>query len=112
LNSILLCYILRNKNWEGVKNLINEVDPKILALNMALNGESRIKFYLLEEMAELQKEIIKDLRDKGSQVNILGEMADVYYTLSLAKRYYGITDQEINAVIATKEARAMAEMTS
>ena len=87
--------------------MINEVDPKILALN----GKHRIKVYLLEKMAELQKEIIKDLHGKGSQVNLLGKMADVYYTLSLAKRYYGITDEELNIIIDRKEARDMAEMT-
>lgn len=60
---------------------------------------------LLEEMAELQVEVVKNInRDKKNLEEIIGETADVYIMLEQLKMCYGI-EKEVEDMIDYKVQR-------
>lgn len=71
----------------------------------------------VEELSELQKAITKLIRYpekstkhlayKGLRSNLVEEMADVLIVMDQMKYYYGISDDEINDIIQTKQERMM-----
>lgn len=71
----------------------------------------------VEELSELQKAITKLIRYpegstktleyKGLRSNLVEEMADVLIVMDQMKYYYGISDDEINDVIQSKQERMM-----
>lgn len=59
----------------------------------------------IEELAELQQAITKDLRNPSSystHVNLLEEMADVYICLEYIKMTFSITEEEMKKAISVK----------
>lgn len=56
----------------------------------------------MEELAELQQEISKQLRDEGDILGLLEEMADTYICLELLKKMFKFTDDEIHRAIDIK----------
>lgn len=66
------------------------------------NGSDNEKYVLIEEMAELMKEITKDLREKGDRQHIIEELADCYICMENCKTLYGITDRDVQTVIEDK----------
>lgn len=56
----------------------------------------------MEEFAELQQEISKQLRDIGDISGLLEEMADAYICLDLLKEMFEITDDEIHKAVGIK----------
>ncbi|MDR2535222.1 MAG: hypothetical protein LBD29_04215 [Treponema sp.] len=57
----------------------------------------------LEEMAELSKELLKNInRKKNNKKNITEELADVYVTLESLKIIYNISDIELCEIIDKK----------
>lgn len=82
---------------------IKLVDPEIITLNEEINGKDICLVYFIEESAELVKELTKYIRHKGKRENLIEEISDLYYTLSMLVQKYGITEDEINAGIKFKE---------
>ena len=56
----------------------------------------------MEELAELQKEISKQLRNKGDSYGLLEELADVYICLEMLKKMFSYTDNEIARAVKIK----------
>lgn len=56
----------------------------------------------MEELAELQQEISKQLRDKGDMLGLLEELADVYICLEMLKKMFGYTNDEIARAVSIK----------
>ena len=58
--------------------------------------------FVLEEMAELQKELMKHRRGKGNRNEIVEECVDVLLTIDILLRVYNATDDEINNLVEHK----------
>lgn len=56
----------------------------------------------MEEMAELQKELSKQLRGKGDSVNILEEVADVLLCIGYIQEIVGLSDDLIVSAMNVK----------
>lgn len=70
-------------------------------------GHESQKAMLFEEMAELQKEVCKDLRGKGDIQRIAEELADVNIMLQQIQLIYGITDEQVEQVVQDKIERTL-----
>ena len=56
----------------------------------------------IEELAELQQEISKKLKNKHSVQGLLEEKADVYICLEMLKKMFSYTDNEIARAVKIK----------
>lgn len=93
-----------------MEDKITSVSKDILDRNKELYGDNIAKCYAVEEMAELAKELIKDIRGIGNRENIIEEIADVYYTLSMVMQENNISSEVINSQIEFKQSRARKAM--
>lgn len=60
---------------------------------------------VMEELAELTKELSKELRGKGDTINILEELADVQLGIYYVQEIVGIQDESILKAMAVKMER-------
>lgn len=60
---------------------------------------------VMEELAELTKEISKQLRGKGDAINILEELADVQLGIYYVQEIVGIDEKDIKKAITVKMER-------
>lgn len=60
---------------------------------------------VMEELAELSKEISKELRGKGDNINILEELADVQLGIYYVQEICKITNEELNKAMNIKTKR-------
>lgn len=65
-------------------------------------GEEKQKIKLFEEMAELQKEVCKNMLGSDNEELIIGEIADVFIMLEQLIIMYGIKNKEIQDVVDFK----------
>ena len=56
----------------------------------------------MEELAELQQEISKQLRNKGDTYGLLEELADVYICLEMLKKMFNYSSDEIARAVDIK----------
>lgn len=70
-------------------------------------GEENQHWIVVEEMSELAKEISKYERNKGSELNIIEEMADVEIMLEQLRIMHGISEKDVQRAIYEKEIRLM-----
>lgn len=56
----------------------------------------------MEELAELQQEISKQLRNKGDTYGLLEELADVYICLDILKKMFNYSSDEIARAVEIK----------
>lgn len=70
-------------------------------------GHRQQKEMLFEEMAELQKEVCKELRGKGDKHHIAEELADAYVMLQQMQLIYGITDEKVELEAQKKIERTL-----
>ena len=56
----------------------------------------------MEELAELQQEISKQLRNKGDSYGLLEELADVYICLEMLKKMFNYSSDEIVRAVEIK----------
>ncbi len=63
--------------------------------------------YVIEECAELIKELMKEQRGKGQREQIVGEACDVLTTVAVLLHQYGVSREEVEAQIAFKCRRAV-----
>lgn len=59
----------------------------------------------MEEMAELQQQISKQIRGYDDRYGLLEEMADVYISLKLLESIFNVTPEEMQKAIDVKLAR-------
>lgn len=74
---------------------------RLVQLNSDYKGIDQ-SVYILEEMAELTKEIIKDLRGKGNKERIEEEMADVLCTILTYAIYKDIDIHGLEDIVNKK----------
>lgn len=67
------------------------------------NGSAKQMGMAIEEMSELIKEICKDqFRYLSNKDAIAEEIADVYYSLCMIQKVYGISDTELFEIMQNK----------
>ncbi|WP_368487159.1 hypothetical protein [Spiroplasma sp. DGKH1] len=66
----------------------------------------------IEEMAELQKELCKNLKGKTNKELIKEELADCFLILEQLKVYYNFNDQEIQDIMMLKLNRTVSVINS
>lgn len=74
----------------------------IMAKIISYYGHEPQKMMLLEEMAELQKEICKDMRGMPNPEAIIAEVADVLIMLEQTQMMYRISETKLHAVTNEK----------
>lgn len=92
---------LSDKNMDVILRL----NKGVLARAIHKYGECNQRFMVLEEMAELQKEICKERRGCGNKPHLCEELADVYIMLEQLKIMEGITDKDVQKMIDYKVKR-------
>ena len=75
-------------------------------------GEPIQLIMVVEEIAELIKEISKYFRRKDNRENIIEEVGDVYIMLEQMKIIFNITDEELNTIIDQKIERLEGKLRS
>jgi len=60
---------------------------------------------VMEELAELSKEISKELRGKGDQYNILEELADVQLSIYYVQEVCGVNNDDLHKAMNIKMRR-------
>ena len=76
---------------------------KILADRNGMNES----YYVIEESSELIKELIKYKRGFNNKDKIVEECADVLLTINILLTAMGISDEEVNKIMASKAIRAV-----
>lgn len=74
---------------------------KVIATALHGFGAENQKVKCIEELAELQKELCKDLIGQGSRFHVAEEIADVEILLEQMKIHYGIS-RDTEAIKAQK----------
>lgn len=83
---------------------------KLVDLNNDFSDPIPQSVYLLEEMNELSKEVLKDQRHKGNIKRIKEEMADVLCTLLTYSVDKGIDVDELKEFVFIKLKRALSRI--
>lgn len=85
---------------------MNEKTRQIIVDIQKFKGEKFAVFCCIEEMAELSKELLKNInRGKDNRDDILGELADVMICLEHLKMIYDIQDTQLWQMINEKMPR-------
>ncbi len=77
---------------------------KIIEQLAQRNGPNQ-DIFVLEEMSELQKELMKHRRGKDNRDEIVDECSDVLLTIFILLRAYGATESEIRKLMVYKTHR-------
>lgn len=64
----------------------------------------------IEELAELQKELCKEIRGKGNWQAIYEEMSDVLLTVEIMRHLFSFTEEQIQQMISYKLGRTLADL--
>lgn len=75
---------------------------RVLERAILTYGVDAQKVMIFEEIAELQKEICKDMRGANNREAIIEETADLMIMLEQLKMMHHITDEELEKVIEFK----------
>ena len=94
-----------------MKYIVNFNMDKLIEKHWETHVEKQ-KHIAIEEMAELTKEVIKDLRGKGDRSKIIEELADVLIGIESLQLIYDITDKEILLMKWDKELRTLSRIKS
>ena len=90
-----------NKNW--ITNvLIESIDSNLSDGNP--RGHRNL-IIVMEELAELSQAIAKELRDKGDNINLLEELADVQLGIYYVQDIFSITDEHLHKAMNVKMKR-------
>ena len=90
-----------NKNW--ITNvLIESIDSNLSDGNP--RGHRNL-IIVMEELAELSQAIAKELRDKGDNINLLEELADVQLGIYYVQEIFSITDEHLHKAMNVKMKR-------
>ena len=81
--------------------ILSDHNQQILQF-LADKNKTAQDIFVLEEMSELQKELMKHRRGKENRNEIIDECVDVILTLNVLLRAYSATEAEINDLINYK----------
>ena len=95
---------MKKPSWMSTETMNN-----IQVLHITNTDEKEIYIVAMEEMAELQKEVSKQLRGLGDRDGILEEIADVTIVLGNITCLQGITEDELKRAVEVKLERILAK---
>ena len=95
-------------NGPEISNLI--VNKHIINESVKIYGKELQTIVCMEELAELTKELSKNLRGIGDRDNLITELADVFICLYMIKEMYRIADKTLNEEIEKKQERQKARL--
>lgn len=75
--------------------LSNATKNHIFKKNYETFGREKCLIFAIEEMAELQKELTKVLRNEGDSFGVLEEMADVFISMEYIRRAMDFTYDDL-----------------
>ena len=81
---------------------LNNKQVEIYDRALAKYGKNGQMLIALEEMSELTKELVKNMRGRDNIAEITEELADVYVTLEHIKRIIGIADAAVYKIAHEK----------
>ena len=82
---------------------MNEESKQIISEVIKYKGKDFAVLCVVEEFAELSKELLKDInRGKNNTEDIIEEIADVTVMLEYLKQLYNISDNQIADIIDKK----------
>ena len=73
-----------------------------LAESIRIEGKNKKEIITTEELAELIKEVTKDLRGKPRREKLIEEMADVYICLKMLRLIHDVDEESIQEWIDYK----------
>lgn len=83
-----------------------ECDNKLLLQAIQRFGRDKQVLVAVEEMAELQKELLKNInRNSENLRQVEEELADVFIMLQQIIMIYGFNDEDVNKIIKEKQER-------
>lgn len=89
-------------------NELKEMAKELANLDKACGANQSV--YILEEMAELSKEILKDQRKKGNREHIKEEIADVLCTILTYAHSKNIDVDELKTLMMEKYDRGISRL--
>ena len=95
----------REKFIEGLNSDIaftDEERAEIYASSIERNGASTLAVIAMEEMAELQQQVSKFLREKGDKVGLVEEMADVIIATSTLQCIFSVDANVLTKAVDVK----------
>lgn len=81
---------------------LNDRQAEIYASSLASYGKEGELLIAIEEMSELTKELVKNMRGRDNIDKITEELADVYVTIEQIKRIFEISDASVHAIANEK----------
>lgn len=78
---------------------------KVVRMAVEKMGKEIEQVVVMEELAELQKEISKMIRGKGNRIRLIEEMADVAVGFETLKYIHGISDKDLERYVERKASR-------
>lgn len=90
--------------------MTDEMMENIQALHLKNTSKKEIYIVAMEELAELQKEISKELRGQGDRDGILEELADVAIVCANIMNLQRISDVELRTATAIKLDRILSKL--
>ena len=109
-NGSCKCKIMKNKSidvyvCDGATPTwcpLNKSNPKDILKYLAQRNGVEQDVFVLEEMSELQKELMKHRRGKENRNEIVDECVDVLLTIQILLEVYNATENEIKSLMDFK----------
>lgn len=95
----------REKFIEGLNSDVTFTDEEraeIYFKSIERNGGSALAVIAIEEMAELQQQITKMLRERGDMIGLVEEMADVIIATSILQCIFGVDANVLTKAVDVK----------
>lgn len=95
----------RNRFLQGLKSNIQLSEKerrRIIRRSLQKHSWKTKCTVAMEEFAELQQQISKQVRGYGDRIGLLEEMADAYICLEFLKSIFDITPEELQKAIDVK----------
>lgn len=86
------------------------VDKDIVKSSIARYGKNLQSIVCMEELAELAKEVSKQLRRSGNKECLIEEIADVCVCIEMITQLYDINSVEVQKMIDFKQNRMLLRM--
>ena len=90
---------------EKLFNAVTIVDINDMSMivdqSLVLYGEN-LMIVCMEELAKLQQQISKNLRDKGDYISLVEALSDVLLNIEIIKRHYNVSSDDLNKAINVK----------
>lgn len=82
--------------------MITMKSNSVIETAIEVNGAQMQQIVAMEELAELQKEVSKMIRNKGNRAHLVEEIADVHIVLATLIKIHNIHEDEVQKEVTKK----------